>query len=92
MYLSCAVSSVGRATRLHREGRRFESYTAHSVKSKQTALLAGAVRGGAMFFQQKKQASQGRENSERRRGIIPDHRDFALVVQWIEQSSSKALM
>ena len=25
----CAVSSVGRATRLHREGQEFESLTAH---------------------------------------------------------------
>ena len=42
----CEVSSVGRATRLHREGHRFESCTSHT----------------------------------------------AFVVQWIEQSSSKALM
>ena len=28
-YLIGAVSSVGRASRLHREGHRFESFTAH---------------------------------------------------------------
>lgn len=30
---TCAVSSVGRATRLHREGRGFESLTAHNMKA-----------------------------------------------------------
>ena len=31
-YLNRAVSSVGRASRLHRGGQRFESFTAHQKK------------------------------------------------------------
>ena len=61
-----AVSSVGRASRLHREGRRFEPVTAHQASGASRALsvmawafmLGGAAlapaaaqeRGGAMSF------------------------------------------
>ena len=32
VYVTRAISSVGRATRLHREGRGFESLIAHKLK------------------------------------------------------------
>ena len=47
----CAVSSVGRASRLHREGRRFEPVTAHQTAIRprrglpRSGRMAGAKRG-----------------------------------------------
>ena len=38
-----AVSSVGRASRLHRGGQRFESFTAHQIKKGGVAQLVRAI-------------------------------------------------
>jgi hypothetical protein len=41
----CALSSVGRATRLHREGRGFESLSAHQNRTQRFGKSGGM--GGA---------------------------------------------
>ena len=48
-----AVSSVGRASRLHREGQRFESFTAHQIKMGGVAQLvrAPACHAGGRRFE-----------------------------------------
>jgi hypothetical protein len=45
-----AVSSVGRASRLHREGRRFEPVTAHHVKSRISELFVRTPVASPMTF------------------------------------------
>ena len=47
-----AISSVGRASRLHREGRRFEPVIAHhfpdlQTYSRRTSLIASAIQAGS---------------------------------------------
>lgn len=42
-YITCALSSVGRAVRLHRKGREFKSLSAHNVKCRQLLLAAFCV-------------------------------------------------
>ncbi len=41
----CALSSVGRATRLHREGRGFKSLSAHQANDSERRVCASRVRG-----------------------------------------------
>ncbi len=60
----CAISSVGRATRLHREGRGFESLIAHS-DIKQICLLYVRARKPERVG-----ARQGRANFQQK--ITPD--------------------
>ncbi len=43
---SRAVSSAGRASRLHREGRRFESVTAHHCEANRDGRVFGAIAPG----------------------------------------------
>ncbi len=47
-----ALSSVGRASRLHREGQRFEPVSAHHIRGlpRQLRVKAGFVHPAASFF------------------------------------------
>ena len=46
-----AVSSVGRASRLHREGHRFESFTAHHFGGVAQLVRAPACHAGGRRFE-----------------------------------------
>ena len=46
-----AVSSVGRASRLHREGHRFESFTAHHSGGVAQLVRAPACHAGGRGFE-----------------------------------------
>ena len=46
-----AVSSVGRASRLHREGHRFESFTAHHFGGVAQLVRAPACHAGGRGFE-----------------------------------------
>ena len=46
-----ALSSVGRASRLHREGRRFESFSAHHVGGVAQLVRAPACHAGGRRFE-----------------------------------------
>ena len=46
-----AVSSVGRASRLHREGHRFESFTAHHLGGVAQLVRAPACHAGGCGFE-----------------------------------------
>ena len=51
LYIFRAVSSVGRASRLHREGREFESLTAHQIGGVAQLVRAPACHAGGRGFE-----------------------------------------